>query len=260
MKAMIYEDDSRMPVSRCLALNGGEYVRIIFSSGNWKLAKEINGLSKTDTAIVFLDMPPNNRSACEMFEVIMQETKECKCQFVLVPVVCTEYYILKYMLSEECLKSETYRSLYRLLVSEFNWYGAVPYIIKAGIVEGNKPKSMEKIYKAILNNAKYVCLRNKSGINDFYEKECNECKYYNAEKIWNVCNFDKKIWSLQEKAAYIYAHFPAFYKSHLTEKCLVDLKVDVADMNVKEIAAACKQNYITMCNLMEEQSVFSNCL
>ncbi len=98
MNVVIYEDNADAPVSRCLAKNSDEYVKIVFACGNWNISDYVLSLTKDDFAIAFLDMPPNNRSACDIFDLILEGTKDCRCKFILIPVVCTEYYALKSIL------------------------------------------------------------------------------------------------------------------------------------------------------------------
>lgn len=256
MNFVIYEDGADAPVSRCLAENSDEHVKIVFTRGNWNISNYVLSLTKDDFAIAFLDMPPNNGSMCEIFDLILEETKDCECEFILIPVVCTEYYVLKCFVSEDCFKNVLYVDLYRMLVQRFVWQDALPYIIKAGIVEDGKPKSIEKIYKAILNNVKYECLRNKSGKGAFYVKECSSCQDISAAEPWRMCSLDKRFWPLQKRAVQLYVSFPAYCENKLTEKYQDSLMIRARETTLDQLALKARLDYMNMCQNMGVESVF----
>lgn len=104
--ALCLEDDPKMPISMALnmSFNGSN---VYFSEGNDRLASCMHAqLEKGyDFVIGFMDLPPDNVSVKQEFKNAIKYFKRCNIleSVLLIPVVCTEYFVLNALDSNKAL-------------------------------------------------------------------------------------------------------------------------------------------------------------
>lgn len=166
--ALCLEDDPKMPISRALnmSFNGSS---VYFSEGNERLASCMHTQLKKgyDLVIGFMDLPPDNISVKKEFKNAIKYFKRYNIldSVLLVPVVCTEYFVLNAL--------DSIKALDLGINVEPIWER-----IKAGEKHGVPSKSLERVCKDILGGPSKECQRNTSkGLlgGKFYTSSCGDC-------------------------------------------------------------------------------------
>jgi len=189
--ALCLEDDEKMPISKAFkcSYNGAN---VFFSSGNRKLYTLMQQKYDDGYTLVigFMDLPPDNIIARHDFEEALQciEDDGLVDNLVLLPVICTEYLVLR------LLDVKGWLSLGRNALVIWNR------------ICDNKPhgvanKSLEKVCKAVIGESRKDCQRNTNAGSGgrFYTSSCVDCYKHCYASL-----------SLEEKVEWIYSCLPCF--------------------------------------------------
>lgn len=249
---LVFEDKETTP-SSVLLRSSGYSTHIHFSGGARKLLDEAVKL-RGDNNIVyaFYDLAPNNSKTVNRYNQYVEDiktNKELYYNIYLVPIICIEFYICKYLLQENLIslpKEET-DALYALL-PDFD-YGLVPKKFKEWKYTAD---SIEHLFKHFINQHHLRCFHNRfeynkmgsirkltglSGI--FYEKSCScDIKY---------CPFKSRL-TLQEKAEGLYFLLPVFFlKDDKHKELAVSLGLTCYDIDLVELQSERQSFYDDVC-------------
>jgi hypothetical protein len=219
MIKFIFEDSDNTPSSKLLksCYNGDN---ISFSNGGkaskiFRLIKRYKELDASCTIIVYFDLPPNNKFVYTNYELLIDFIDDENFDKVyVVPIICIEYYIIKFLVINNYVKlKETDIGLINNLINNFDYSD----VIVKDFIESSSynSKSLEHVYKSLLSRlaSRQRCLRNsfnylESGIIDdssllgkFYIMDCCcERKYCKP----NCTGY------LSDKAERLYIELPIF--------------------------------------------------
>ena len=167
---------------KCFILD--DYHKVVFSKGNGGI-KNIaqQHLKEGFRVYAFLDTVPGNKSITDKYYQLLDIQRD-NYNFVLIPIVCAEYYLLRSLhswqfgINTEILRICTNKEVY--------FYDPVAHISKP---TDNEPscKTFEKMCKGIINRYGNWCLRKEKGpdttryeemnnsLKKFYEEDCRCC-------------------------------------------------------------------------------------
>lgn len=145
----------------------------------------------------FFDAPPGNSAAKRKYNIIVHRSEvlsEYRNRIVVIPVICTEYFILKSLNQVGTLRlNNQYLSLYNELENmNFSMYRELKF------------SSLEKAYKSILSSSILRCCINKSDLGKYYKESC---------VCMDSCSVISQDISLKDKANLLYISFPCFNSS-----------------------------------------------
>lgn len=219
MIKFLFEDNYDTPSSVLLrhSYNGDN---ILFAGGGgssnmFKAIEECKNASKDITIIAFFDLPPNNEKAYRNYEALLERLLESDYTDVyIVPIVCIEYYILKFLIKNKYLMIDNkYVELVASLITSFDYNNKM---VKEFVnINNYRKSSLEHVYKELLTflALKSKCMLNytphdnKGHIIDdsfhgvFYKRDCTCDRKF--------CKSDCHV-SLKEKAERLYAELPIF--------------------------------------------------
>lgn len=118
---VLYEDSRKAPVSQALKCMEDDTVKIDFSGGVNNLLEILCKHLDAEKIVIYYDLPPNNPIICKYYNTLVQKVAEQHKNAYVVPVLCTEYAVLKSLISEKDFKQAVYQQLYTYLVKDFKW-------------------------------------------------------------------------------------------------------------------------------------------
>lgn len=201
---IIFEDNENTPSSILLRkCSNGE--NIIFANGASRVRGTLEKVyNEEDYFIVLYDLVPDNGMTIMLYRAL-KEAVNIYSNVVVIPIVCIEQIILR-MLDDlgYLTKTKITINLIDNLVSKFSW---------SNLTEEDKKeisgKSLEKVYKLILNNQLDKCFVNSNDTSKrvetgrFYKEDCACNRKY--------CRFDCTD-NLKIKAERLYSWLPVFEK------------------------------------------------
>lgn len=215
---IILEDNESSAISQLLKRCFKEDT-LIFTNGNKNICKMIKTLSPDISGIIYLDVVPDNKQTITIYNQISKllEDEAYRNRFILLPIPCIEYYVIRAFCNIEPSISQRYTTNYRSLNS------------MNGRLLGTR--SFESYCKSIVRNYN-SCLSNK-----FLISECD-----------TVCSCADSI-SYGDKIIEFLRSLPVFINSVLTEELvhhvdLYSIRDELIDMFNKAYKAYVAFGYI----------------
>lgn len=214
MIKIIFEDNINSP-SSCLLKSSYNGSNIDFTCGN-NINKMIKTLNKYKgyKSIIFFDFPPNNERVYKNYEKLVDYIVSNNISDVhIVPIICIEYYIIKFLVDNNYLKVEDKdKDLISNLIYDFDYSNkSVNKFISHFDYRLN---SLEHVYKDLLRLLvnKYRCMLNSNK----YNSDGTLSDSYYGSFYTKDCACDRKFCrsncssSLSEKAERFYCTLPIF--------------------------------------------------
>lgn len=105
----IFEDDERDIISEFFMQAYPKSVsdEFIYAQGNANIKDkaDIQLKNTSDTVIAFLDMPPGNREVVKIYSELAKLSKDNQYRFIVLPIICAEYYLIKSLHNTIAMKS-----------------------------------------------------------------------------------------------------------------------------------------------------------
>lgn len=250
MYAVLYEDLETAPVSQALKCLEDGTVKMCFSGGANNLLEILCRYLNAEKVVIYYDLPPNNTVVCKYYSTLVRKVIELHKNAYVIPVLCTEYAVLKSLISAKDFKQAVYQQLYMCLVEDFKWNEAVKLMYRTNMMKNGKPKSLEKVYKELLANVKYSCLHNKGQLGLIYQTGCVGCKRIETVNEWEFCNYSLKGITQKEVGMRIYTNFPVFIKTMVTEQYCEEYSYTYESICLDNAVKEQIHQYRKMCNVM----------
>lgn len=249
---LVFEDKETTP-SSVLLRSSGYGTHIHFSGGVRKLLDEAVKLRGSNNIVyAFYDLAPNNSKTVNRYNQYVEDikiNKELYYNIYLVPIICIEFYICKYLLQKNLiLLPEDETVALQALLPNFD-YSLVPKRFKEWKYTA---ESIEHLFKHFINQHRLRCFHNSfeydktdsirkptslSGI--FYEKSCScDARY---------CIFKSRV-TLQEKAEGLYFLLPVFFlKDDKHKELTTSLGLTCYDIDMVELQSERQSFYNDIC-------------
>lgn len=188
---IIFEDKIESNISKLLLKSFDEDV-LIFADGNTNIKNVILQLPQDTAAIIFIDVVPDNSELKRVYKellTVINSDINYKNRFIVLPIPCIEYYVIKAFCNIMPSIEERYKSDYKNIYPKIN-----NRLLRL--------KSFEKYCKSIVTNYN-SCLETK-----FLIRECGLS-----------CDCDNAI-SYDEKVIKILSSLPVVLKSKLPKENL----------------------------------------
>lgn len=213
---LIFEDNKKTPSSILLKSSSyGQHIH--FSAGVNNLLNKALELRSTENIVyAFYDLAPNNSKTVNRYYHLVEDILTNKALYYniyLVPILCIEFYICKFLLQNNLIalpKDETLAL--EAMIPNFN-YSSVPIKFKTWEYTAN---SIEHLFKHLIKQHYLPCIHNKFEYEDddnkirkspslcglFYEKDCTcDLRY---------CHFKCRM-TMQYKSEKLYFLLPVFF-------------------------------------------------
>ena len=258
----LFEDNPNSPSSVLLknCIKGRD---IYFSKGNVFLLNWIEYLCKDNDCFlyVFMDVPPNREDLISYYHYVRQTINRSKhkSNVMLIPIVCIEYYLSKYLYKYgylDKLKGPLASDMLNYLVKDFD-YSKIDFSkVKSDNTRNSITESLEKLYKYVMNSHVKRCLVNSfkyKGSNTvnrdmncldgiFYDRDC-ACD----ERYCKICCRD----SLAKKAELFYCSLPVFIISDNEHRNTIDnYNVEYTEISNNDLYKRVKDLYNKLCDSM----------